>query len=191
MTPLLYVVFMNSDASRDFLSGRRGRLWTAPKSTRPGDIALFYRGGDSPSIWAIGQAATEAELGEPAYGTSSVRAYFAKYKSLTELPSPLPLDELRSRFPRWGRWKNLRGVKVHIVPDDRQSNFAALVAERNAVAGSLLAPWLKSVAAPEPHDVSSLSRELVEVRRRARNSAFSRSVRSESGGQCAACSSPT
>jgi len=191
MTPLLYIVFMNSDASRDFLGDRRGRLWTAPKSTRPNDVALFYRGGDSPAIWAIGKAATEAELGEPAYSALSDRAYFAKYKSVTELPSPLPLDELRSRFPRWRRWKNLRGVKVHIVPDSRQSKLAALVAERNALAGSLLAPWLKSVAALGPHDASSPSRELVDVRRRARNSAFGRRVRSESGGQCAACSSPT
>lgn len=190
MTPLLYVVFMNADASRDFLTGRRGRLWTAPKSARPGDVALFYRGGDSPAIWAIGRAATEAEPGTPAYSTSSDRAYFARYTSMSQLPSLLPLDELRSRFPRWGRWRNLRGVKVHIVPKGRQSRFAALVAERNAVARRLLAPWLKTVESPEPGDVSPLSREFVEVRRRLRNSAFGRRVRSESGGQCAACSSP-
>ena len=190
MTPRLYIVFMKSDASRDFLADGRGRSWTAPKSARPGDVALFYCGGASPAIQAIGRAAADAELGEPAYSTSSNRAYFTRYENVTQLLHPLPLDELRSRFPRWGRWRNLRGVKVHIVPDNRQSRFAVLVAQRNAVARSLLAPWLESVAAPVPHNISSSSRELVEVRRRGRSSAFGRRVRSESNGLCAACASP-
>jgi hypothetical protein len=140
---LLYVVFAKANHVAERLKDAGQRAWTAPKLAGPGDIALFYFGGVHRRIYAIGRTATRAEPGVPDCSwTDSQHGFFARHKNITVLDPPLHLDEIRQTFPKWKRWANLYGVRVHIVPPLYQQWLAGLIAARNPATRELLAPWV-------------------------------------------------
>jgi hypothetical protein len=176
----LYIVFARGDGEVGRLNNARKRPWTVPKDAQPGDVALFYFGGSDPGIHAVGRTASPAEPGVPGDWTESEHGFFAQHADIQQLPNLVTLRQIRAEFPEWPRWKNLRGVRVHIVPEAYCGPLAELVVRNNPSARTLLSPWL-----------AEETRTIVIARRRLRDSAFGRRVRSASGGQCAACASRT
>lgn len=188
---MLYIIFGKMDDGLDrMLNDARRRPWTAPKEAQPGDTALFYFGGVNPGIQAIGRTATSAQAGVPGDWTESERGFFARHADVEKLRQPVPLQQIRKQFPAWGRWKNLRGVRVHKVPANLRERVAAVVANGNPSARTLLSSWLRADEPESSHRVSP-DRPLVSVRRRLRNSRFGKLVCARSGGQCGACSAAT
>ncbi len=191
-SPLFYIVFVKDqgDAGRRILDATK-RPWTAPKDAKPGDVALFYVAKPYSMIRAIGRTDTLAQEGVPGNWTTSEKGFFARYADIELLPQPLTLQKIRTRFPTWARWNNLRGVRIHIVPMDYRRPLAKIIADDNPSARALLSPWLPAgMAVPKPDD-HTFERELVTVRRRLRDSDFGKRVRKRSKGQCCACSSGT
>lgn len=144
--PMLYIVFIRpDDESNPRLDVEQSNEvpWTAPKDAQPGDTALFYLGGAEPGICGIGRTAEEAELGEPGEWTESTWGYFAQHEKVLLLRHPITLHDIRRAFPTWKRWNNLKGTRVHIVPEDRCERLAEMVAARNSVARRFLLPWIE------------------------------------------------
>jgi hypothetical protein len=183
---MLYIVFVKSNGSADQLEGAV-QSWTAPARAQPGDIALFYFATPTSAIQAIGRTATPAESGTPDDWTPSDHGYFSKYENIVRLHNPLSLMAIRTRFPEWGRWKNLRGIRVHIVPANLCGPLAEMLESRNPSVRTLLSQWLTQDSTSTTPDAESLEREMATVRRRLRDTAFGRRVRRESSGECAAC----
>lgn len=188
-TPSLYVIYAAGHAIADRLRDATSRPWTAPKDARPGDVALFYFGGDQAGIHGIGRTASKASVGIPdPEWTDSATGYFASHSDIQRLQEPLTLRRIREEFPDWGRWKALRGVRVHIVPEERRVPFASLITAADPTARSLLAPWLGGT--PD-EAVARAPRPTVSVRRQLRDSVFARRVRTASHGLCSACTGRT
>lgn len=127
-----YIIFAKADNVNERIKEAGKRAWTAPKTASPNDIALFYFGGSNPGIYAIGRTATRAKAGRPnPEWTKSKRGFFARHKDIRALGQPLYLREIRTAFPTWKRWNNLRGVRVHIIPSDYEQRLADLIATKN------------------------------------------------------------
>jgi hypothetical protein len=184
-------VFARGDGEVGRLNDARKRLWTAPKDARPGDVAFFYFGGSNPGIHAVGRTASPVKPGVPGDWTESTHGFFARYADIQQLPNLVTLQQIRAEFPEWPRWKNLRGVRVHIVPEAYCGPLAELVVRDNPSARTLLSPWLAGETRARNSDAPLQHRTIVIVRRRLRDSAFGKRVRMASGGQCAACASRT
>ncbi len=191
--PLLYIVFRRDDrrGSRQLKDAER-EPWTAPRETQPGDVALFYLTGPKRGIWAIGRAATKAELGEPGeWAKGDRRAYFVQHTNVILFSSPVTLDELRNQFPKWTFWNNLRGRRAHLVPEEYRAQLARIVAEKIPSARDLLSSWLSRTEERGQPRYDSWPRSVTTVRRLVRDSAFGKRVRQKSGGRCAACAADT
>lgn len=74
--------------------------------------------------------------------TESERGFFARHKDIKELSQPVYLQEIRKAFPKWKRWNNLRGVRVHIVPLNYRQRLTRLITAKNETARPLLKAWL-------------------------------------------------
>ncbi len=188
--PSLYVVFARTgDVSKSLTQARR-RAWTAPKDAAPGDIALFYFSGSERAIHAIGRTATHAFEGVPDKWTDSPSGYFARHKDIVTLDSPVSLDAIRQAFPQWKRWKNLFGVRVHIVPPEYRTQLSGLVAAQNATSRALLAHWLPAGSATfEPAEPSVFEGSLTEIVtfKQGRSRALRDRALKRSNGRCEAC----
>lgn len=151
----LHIVFIvdKGGDSTELFRGRRTLDWTAPKTAKRGDIALFYVGGQGlRAIYALGKTAEDAYRGEkaPHWGKKKRgTGYFARYHDVTLLDVPLPLATLRQAFPRWGRWNKLLGVRVHTVPDEYKAPLAKLLVKENRAGKVALARWIRD-GAPAP-----------------------------------------
>ena len=140
--PLFYIVFVKDRGDDRRMLDATKQHWTAPKDAKPRDVALFYVAKPSSRISAIGRTATLAKEGVPGNWTRSEKGFFARYADIELLPQPLTLERIRTRFPMWARWNNLRGVRVHIVPVDYHQFLAEIIAYDNPSARALLSPWL-------------------------------------------------
>ncbi len=191
--PLLYIVFRRDDGrGPSQLKDAEREPWTAPRETQPGGVALFYLTGPKRGIWAIGRAATEAAPGKPGKWAKGNRpAYFVQHTNVILFSSPITLDELRNRFPKWTFWNNLRGRRAHLLPEEYRAQLARIVAEKNPSARDLLSPWLSDTEEREQPRYDSGRRSVATVRRLVRDSTFGKLVRQESGGRCAACAADT
>ncbi len=195
--PALYVVFVKAGDVAQRLKEAAKRAWTAPKDAGPGDIALFYFGGPGrQAIYAIGGTASMAAAGVPGRWTESEHGYFARHKDIMVLASPVYRDDIRATFPAWKRWKNLFGVRVHVVPTEYRKGIAKLIATRNPATQRLLTPWmprrkagserLPFISDEGPWALEGLRTEIVAYRqgrsRKLRDRALARSM-----GVCEGC----
>lgn len=141
----LYIIFAKTPPDpAERIADARERSWSAPKGAKPGDVALFYMGGLTRAICAVGRTETAAEPDEPdPEWTESRWGFFAQHGDIRTLGVPITLETIRRAFPTWGRWNNLRGVRVHIVPKEHRERLAKLIADANPSARSLRSPWLR------------------------------------------------
>lgn len=107
------ILISNSGIGQEWLrkmaQSGKSAFWSAPKLTVPGDTVLFYVDAPISAIIAIGKALTSAR-------PTRDKWYEAKVGRVRLLDSPIPLAELRAKFPDWA-WLQKARMFAYVNPE--------------------------------------------------------------------------